>query len=166
MSGKIIIPVYRSWLHGFYWLHKRRCPLHEKGHETSSLIHSLLDICRRITWWRHQMETFSALLALTKASDAALWCLLWSASWINGWVNNREAGNLRCHCAHYDVIVMNWWMTSNGHHNTPVLSPINLVCGYFINTRERFNVRKPCHKLMRFGEKYIIANFRDKQINQ
>ena len=27
-------------------------------------------------------------------------------SWINGWVNNREAGDLRCHRAHYDVIVM------------------------------------------------------------
>ena len=25
---------------------------------------------------------------------------------INGWVNNREAGDLRRHCAHYDVIVM------------------------------------------------------------
>ena len=25
---------------------------------------------------------------------------------INGWVNNREAGYLRCHRAHYDVIVM------------------------------------------------------------
>ena len=47
-----------------------------------------------VTWWRHQMETFSALLALcagnspvtgvfpwiplTKASDAELWCFLWS----------------------------------------------------------------------------------------
>ena len=44
-------------------------------------------------WWRHQMETFSALLAIkaprhwplcgeftrTKASDAELWCFLWSA---------------------------------------------------------------------------------------
>ena len=26
--------------------------------------------------------------------------------WINGWVNNREAGDLRRHRAHYDVIVM------------------------------------------------------------
>ena len=26
--------------------------------------------------------------------------------WINGWVNNREAGDLRCHRAHYDVTVM------------------------------------------------------------
>ena len=37
-------------------------------------------------WWRHQMETFSALLALcegnptvTRASDAELWCVLSSA---------------------------------------------------------------------------------------
>ena len=41
----------------------------------------------------------------TKASDAELWCFLWSA-WINAWVNNREAGGLRRHPAHYDVIVM------------------------------------------------------------
>ena len=26
--------------------------------------------------------------------------------WINGWVNNREAGDLRRHRAHYDVTVM------------------------------------------------------------
>ena len=26
--------------------------------------------------------------------------------WINGWVNNREAGDLRRYCPHYDVIVM------------------------------------------------------------
>ena len=44
------------------------------------------------TWWRHQMETFSAWLAICagnspvspefpaqKASDAELWCFLWSA---------------------------------------------------------------------------------------
>ena len=38
-------------------------------------------------WWRHQMETFSASLAIcagwirhTKASDAELWCFLWSVS--------------------------------------------------------------------------------------
>ena len=47
--------------------------------------------CRMWKLWRHQMETFSALLALkcgefirrrwiphTKASDAELWCFLWS----------------------------------------------------------------------------------------
>ena len=70
------------------------------------------------TWWRHQMETFSTLLALcveftghmwiplTKTSDAELWYFLWSAPWRNDWVNNREAGDWRRHLAHYDVIVM------------------------------------------------------------
>ena len=45
----------------------------------------------------------------TKVSDAELWCFLW----INAWVYNREAGDLRRHCAHYDVIVMdlcNWFI--------------------------------------------------------
>ena len=27
-------------------------------------------------------------------------------TWINDWVNNREAGDLRRHHGHYDVIVM------------------------------------------------------------
>ena len=42
----------------------------------------------------------------TKASDMELYCFLWSVPWINSWVNNREAGDLICHRAHYDVIVM------------------------------------------------------------
>ena len=38
--------------------------------------------------------------------------------WINSWVNNREAGDLRCHRAHYDITVMliylqvQWWPSS------------------------------------------------------
>ena len=36
-------------------------------------------------------------------------------AWINDWVNNREAGDLRCHRAHYDVIVMtNYWTETKG----------------------------------------------------
>ena len=42
------------------------------------------------------METFSALLALCAGNSP----------WINGSVNNNEAGGLRRHRAHYDVIVM------------------------------------------------------------
>ena len=38
------------------------------------------------------------------------WCgalvLSLICAWINGWVNNREAGDLRCHGARYDVTVM------------------------------------------------------------
>ena len=28
------------------------------------------------------------------------------STWTNGWTNNRDAGDLRRHCAHYDVTVM------------------------------------------------------------
>ena len=42
-------------------------------------------------------------------------------AWINAWVNNREAGDLRRHRAHYDVIVMNIYTLSKillcGHRN-------------------------------------------------
>ena len=73
------------------------------------------------TWWRHQMETFSALLAILRgihrspvnSPHKGQWrgALMFSfiCVWINGWVNNREAGDLRRHCAQYDVTVMTHW---------------------------------------------------------
>ena len=66
------------------------------------------------TRWRHQMETFSALLAIcgpVNSPHKGQWrgALMFSliCVWINGWVNNREAGDLRCYRAHYAVIIMN-----------------------------------------------------------
>ena len=67
-------------------------------------------------WWRHKMETYSALLAICAGNSpvnsphkgqwrgALMFSLI--CVWINSWVNTREAGDLRCHRAHYDVIVM------------------------------------------------------------
>ena len=83
-----------------------------------SLTHLFPVITYFDTWWRHQMETFSALLAIcagnspvpgefrsqrpvTRALIFPLICV-----WINGWVNNREAGDLRRYRAHYDVRIM------------------------------------------------------------
>ena len=43
-------------------------------------------------------------IPLAKASDAELWCSI--CAWINDWVNNRNAGDLRRHRAHYDVTVI------------------------------------------------------------
>ena len=73
---------------------------------------------RPFPWWRHQMESFSALLPLCAGNSpapvnppqkcqcrAALTFFL-ICVWITAWINNREAGDLRRHCAHYDVIVM------------------------------------------------------------
>ena len=50
----------------------------------------------------------------TKASDAELWCFLYLC--LDGWANNCEAGDLRRHHAHYDVIVMDL-KTTNGNVN-------------------------------------------------
>ena len=75
--------------------------------------------CKRPwTWWRHQMETFSALLALCagnspvpmnsphKGQRRGALMLSFIFVWINDWVNNREAGDLRRHRGHYGVNVM------------------------------------------------------------
>ena len=73
-----------------------------------------------LAWWRHQMETFSELLALcagnspvtgefpTQSKGQWRGALMFSliCALINGLVNDREAGDLRRHRAHYDVIVM------------------------------------------------------------
>ena len=44
-------------------------------------------------------------IPFTKASDTEVWCFF-ICTWTNGWLNNRDAGDLRRHPAHYDVIVM------------------------------------------------------------
>ena len=70
------------------------------------------------TWWRHQMETFSALLALCAGNSpvpvnsphkgqwrgALMFSLI--CVWINGWVNHREAGDLRRY--HVNMTKL-WW---------------------------------------------------------
>ena len=64
------------------------------------------------------MEPFSALLTLcagkspvtgefpTQGPETRSFDVFFDVRWINAWVNNREAGDLRRHCAHYAVIVM------------------------------------------------------------
>ena len=53
------------------------------------------------TWWRHQMETFSALLAL-----GAFPAQRPVTRSLDDWVYSREAGDWRRNRDHYDVIVM------------------------------------------------------------
>ena len=69
-------------------------------------------------WWRHQMETFSALMTLCAGIHRApvtsplkgQWrgALMFSliCAWISGWANDREAGDLRRHCANFDDAAM------------------------------------------------------------
>ena len=82
-----------------------------------------------LPWWCHQMETFSALLAICGRSPvnwpvnsphkgqcrgALMFSLICAR--LNGWVNNREAGDLGRHCVHYDVTVMECFNTPRVTH--------------------------------------------------
>ena len=62
------------------------------------------------TRWSHQMETFSALLALCESPNKGQWrgTLMFSlvCAWINSWVNNHVTGDLKRHRAHYDDTLM------------------------------------------------------------
>ena len=124
----------------------------------------LLCLLNSWPWWRHQMETFSALLAICAGNSPApvnfphkgqwrgalMFALI--CVWINAWVNNRKAGDLRRYCAHYDVIVMttfgHWW------HRTGISklqsridayqsSPNDSIFQIFEETM--FQYRKPFH---------------------
>ena len=93
----------------------------EKVNQSAYCRSILFDVCYIANvhpWWRHQIETFSALLAICAGNSPVpvnspyngQWrgTLMFSliCVWINGWVNNREAGDLRRYRAHYDVTVM------------------------------------------------------------
>ena len=69
-------------------------------------------------WWRHKWKHFPRYWPFVRGihrspvnsphkgqwRGAFMFSLI--CAWINGWVNNREAGDLKRHNAHYDVIVM------------------------------------------------------------
>ena len=84
-------------------------------------------------WWRHQMETYSALLAICAVNSPVTGEFLAQRTvtrsfhvffdlrlhaWLNGWVNNREAGDLRRHRAHNYVIVMTFPINDRSSYNS------------------------------------------------
>ena len=72
----------------------------------------------RNTRWRHQVEAFSAFLALCEGNHrspvdfhhkgqrrgALMFSLI--CAWINGWVNDWDVGGLKRHRAYHDATVM------------------------------------------------------------
>ena len=82
----------------------------------------VLTIFPTITWWRHQMEIFPALLALcagnspftgefpTQRTVTRSLDTFFDMCLNKGWVNNREADDWRRHWAHNDVIVMSTYI--------------------------------------------------------
>ena len=102
------------WLPFFTRFNGKEITHNRSRHDDSGIDRSLDDMFdqefTRVSWWRHQMETFSALLVtgefptqrpVTWSFDVFLIC-----SWINGWVNTRGVGDLRHQSAHYDVTAM------------------------------------------------------------
>ena len=87
-------------------------------------------------WLRHQMENFSAILAIcagnspVHSSQKGQWrgALMFSliCDWINGWVNNREAGDLWCYRTHYNVTVMQDIWSLSSEVSSERMKPCNL----------------------------------------
>ena len=90
------------------------------------------------TWWRHQWKHFPRYWPFVRgihrspvnSPHKGQWrgALMFSliCARINDWVNNREAGDLRRHRGHYDVIVMKtvnqYTLLSITGDSTPILT--------------------------------------------
>ena len=131
----------------------------------ASLRHHFCD-----TWWRHQMETLSAYLALCAGNSpvpvisphkgqwrgALMFSLI--CVWINGWVNNREAGYLRRHRGHYDVNVMSYRKPSHQHKFcASVLEWLPQILTNLTNSPAA--VLPSCPSRHKMKEKTMILNF-------
>ena len=87
-------------------------------------------VCLGDTWWRHQIENCSALLALCAGNHRSpvnsphkgQWrgALMFSLirTWINGWVNNREAGFLGLNVLEYIYIHIYMYKDPRHEDNT------------------------------------------------
>ena len=64
--------------------------------------------------------------------EALMFCLICAR--ITGWVNNGEAGDLRCHRSHYDVIVMTQQniTSANPVHNFRGVLNVGRYLGFFL----------------------------------
>ena len=58
------------------------------------------------------MNWTACVLDVQWLAHGAFMIFLWSATEKNGWANNRDAGDLGHHCAHYDVIVILYIISS------------------------------------------------------
>ena len=104
------------------------------------------------SWWRHQMETFFALLALCEekppvtgefpSQRPVTWILMFSliCTWIHGWANHQGAIDFRHQYAHYDITVMisrDITMTSHECHAIPDHQPLNSLLKILFSLRSK-----------------------------
>ena len=82
-------------------------------------------------------------------------------AWINGWVNNPEAGDLRCHRGHYDVIVMyknelkmsttKWRPFLSAKHNVLMQTDVNLRSNMVLSSYACSVIFFKCFSIIEFG---------------
>ena len=101
-----------------YMVFAKGCHQHVKMCSEICHFTPVVDLMPTLSWRRHQMKTFPVLLALCDGNPPpqvdsphkGQWrgALMLSSicAWTNGWANNRAAGDLRCHRAHYNITVM------------------------------------------------------------
>ena len=97
-SSPIVVLLYRCWL--LWWQEWRDLCL-DISHD---------DVIIRKHFPRYWPFVWGIHRSPVNAPHKGQWCeaLMFSlvCARINGWVNNRKAGDLRRHCAHYDVTIM------------------------------------------------------------
>ena len=96
-------------------------------------------------WWRHEMETFNALLAICAGNSPApvnsphkgQWrgALMFSliCDWINGWVNNGEAGDLRRHRAIMTSSQWGFWIPCGRGSTARAISVLRNSSSHVLN---------------------------------
>ena len=72
-----------------------------------------------LSWWRHQLKTshyWPFVRGIHQSPVDSPQKGQWHGALTNGWANDRDAGELRWHHAHYDITVMHnnqyqgcWW---------------------------------------------------------
>ena len=100
---------------------------------TDSLIERLVDCCYvhdDVIKCEHFPHYWLFVRRIHCTNGQWRWALMFPliCIWIHGWVNNGEAGDLRCHCSHYDITVIHFQLKP--HKTTPLLKQLNRCVAY------------------------------------
>ena len=141
-------PMLAPWIlfSGKHWFWNNVCSQYAKPHHVTYSI--MLPPESGLSWWHHQME--GNIFRFVRGNHRSLvdsphkgqWrgMLMFSliCTWTNSWANDRDAGDLKRHRAHYDVTVMIPWCLKSHTPYTqiPVNQETKLKC-FFSHSKRR-----------------------------
>ena len=117
MWGKIIIPMYRLWLHGLYGLYGPRCPLSPKRPINLISLSLFLHWCRVLSLshlmvWRSESGLAGCVLDWVMGWQCVDWWSVWGVAealcgwvreWVFGWMCGGVSGGWMV------VFLTEWW---------------------------------------------------------